>query len=72
MEKWVVDEIWGNSISGYFSTREMALEDEKLKSFLQGHLGHILMEPDFDAIATQIQRQIESLVIPALSQSLGF
>jgi hypothetical protein len=29
------------------------------------------MEPDFDAIATQIQRQIESLVIPAASQSLG-
>jgi hypothetical protein len=61
----------GNSISGYFSTREMALEDEKLKRFLQAHLGHILREPDFDAIATQIQRQIESLLIPAASQSLG-
>ena len=61
----------GNRISGYFSTREIALEDEKLKSLLQEHLGHILMEPDFDSIATQIQRQIESLVIPASSQSLG-
>jgi hypothetical protein len=61
----------GNSISGSFSTRDMALEDEKLKRFLQAHLGHILREPDFDAIATQIQRQIESLVSPAASQSLG-
>ena len=61
----------GNSISGSFSTHEMALEDEKLKRCLQEHLGHILTEPDFDAIATQIQRQIESLVIPASSQSLG-
>jgi len=61
----------GNNVSGYFSTREIALEDEKLKSFLQEHLGQILMEPDFDSIATQVQRRIESLVIPASSQSLG-
>jgi len=61
----------GNRISSYFSTREIALEDDKLKSFLQEHLGHILMEPDFDSIATQVQRQIEFLVIPASSQSLG-
>lgn len=61
----------GNRISGYFSTREIVLEDDKLKSVLQEHLGHILMEPDFDSIATQIQRRIESLVIPAPSQSLG-
>lgn len=61
----------GNRIAGYLSTCEIALEDEKLKRFLQAHLGHILMEPDFDAIATQIQRQIESLLIPTASQSLG-
>ena len=61
----------GNRISGSFSTHEIALEDDKLKRFLQEHLGHILMEPDFDAIATQIQRWIESLVIPASRQSLG-
>jgi hypothetical protein len=61
----------GNKVSGHFSAHEIALEDEKLKRFLQEHLGHILMEPDFDAIATQIQRQLESLVIPAASQSLG-
>lgn len=61
----------GSRISGYFSTREIALEEEKLKHFLQEHLGHILMEPDFDSITTQMQRQIESLVIPASSQSLG-
>ncbi|HIK19007.1 MAG TPA: hypothetical protein IGS53_27505 [Leptolyngbyaceae cyanobacterium M33_DOE_097] len=61
----------GNSISGSFSTRDMALEDEKLKRFLQAHLGHSLRAPDFDAIATQIQRQLESLVMPTSSQSLG-
>ena len=61
----------GNRISGYFSTREIALEDEKLKSFLREHLGHILMEPDFDSITTQIQRQIKSSVVQAPSQSLG-
>ena len=61
----------GNKISDDFSTHEIVLEDEKLKSFLREHLGHILREPDFDAIATQIQRRIESLVIPAASQSLG-
>lgn len=60
----------GNRVSGYFSTRDISLQDEKLKHFLQEHLGHILMEPDFDSIATQIQRQIESLVIPTSSQSL--
>ena len=38
---------------------------------MQEHLGQILMEPDFDSIATQVRRQIESLVIPASSQSLG-
>ncbi|NJO41613.1 MAG: hypothetical protein HC865_13490 [Cyanobacteria bacterium RU_5_0] len=61
----------GNRISGYFSNCEIAFEDENLKRFLQAHLGHILMEPDFDAITTQIQHQIESLLIPAASQSLG-
>jgi hypothetical protein len=59
----------GNKISGYFSTREIALEDEKLKSFLREHLGHILMEPDFDSITTQIQRQIKSSVIQAVKSS---
>ncbi|MBV8885972.1 MAG: hypothetical protein JO235_18530 [Chroococcidiopsidaceae cyanobacterium CP_BM_RX_35] len=46
-------------LSGYFSTRGFALDDEKLKSLLREHLGHILMDPDFDSIITQIQRQIE-------------
>jgi hypothetical protein len=61
----------GKGLSGYFSNRGIALDDEKLKSLLREHLGHILMEPDFDSIATQIQRQLESLLIPASSQSLG-
>ncbi|MFE1744092.1 hypothetical protein [Coleofasciculus sp. H7-2] len=37
---------------------------------LREHLGHILMEPDFDAITIQIQRQIESLVPQASGKSL--
>lgn len=61
----------GKGLSGYFSTRGIALEDEKLKSLLREHLGHILMEPDFDSITSQIQRQIESLVIQAPSKSLS-
>ncbi|PSB17277.1 hypothetical protein C7B65_19235 [Phormidesmis priestleyi ULC007] len=32
----------GNRISGYLSTHEIAIEDEKLKRFLQEHLGHCL------------------------------
>ncbi|WNZ21405.1 hypothetical protein HJG54_28115 [Leptolyngbya sp. NK1-12] len=61
----------GKGLSGYLITRGVILDDEQLKSLLQEHLGHILTEPDFDSIATQIQRRSESLVIPAASQSLG-
>jgi len=61
----------GKGLSGYFSTRGIALDDEKLKSLLREHLGHILMEPDFDSIATQIQRRLESLVVQSLDSSLS-
>lgn len=61
----------GGKISGAFSTRGVGLEDEKLKSLLREHLGHILMEPDFDSITIQMQRQIESLVIQAPSKAIS-
>jgi hypothetical protein len=56
-------------LSEYFSTRGVALDEEELKSLLQEHLGHILMEPDFDSITTQIQRRLESLVVQSLDSS---
>lgn len=59
----------GEGLSGYFSTRGVALDEEKLKSLLREHLGHILMEPDFDSITTQIQRRLESLVGQSLNSS---
>lgn len=59
----------GKGLSGYLSTRGFALDDEQLKSLLQEHLGHILTEPDFDSIATQIQRRLESLVMQSPDSS---
>ncbi|NJR48797.1 MAG: hypothetical protein HC780_03770 [Leptolyngbyaceae cyanobacterium CSU_1_3] len=59
----------GKGLSGYLSTRGVVLDDEQLKSLLREHLGHILMEPDFDSIATQIQRRLESLVMQSLDSS---
>lgn len=61
----------GKGLSGYLSTRGVALDEEKLKSLLREHLGSILMEPDFDSITTQIQRQLESLVVQSLNSSLS-
>lgn len=59
----------GKGLSGYLSTRGVVLDDEQLKSLLREHLGHILMEPDFDSITTQIQRRLESLVVQSLDSS---
>ncbi|HBL60378.1 MAG TPA: hypothetical protein DDZ80_18540 [Cyanobacteria bacterium UBA8803] len=59
----------GKGLSGYLSTRGVALDEEKLKSLLREHLGHILMEPDFDSITTQIQRRLESLLVQSLDSS---
>lgn len=59
----------GKGLSGYLSTRGVALDDEQLKSLLREHLGHILMELDFDSITTQIQRRLESLVMQSLDSS---
>jgi hypothetical protein len=59
----------GKGLSGYLSTRGVALDEEKLKSLLREHLGHILMEPDFDSITTQIQRRLASLVVQSLNSA---
>uniref|UniRef100_A0A832H9E6 Uncharacterized protein n=1 Tax=Oscillatoriales cyanobacterium SpSt-402 TaxID=2282168 RepID=A0A832H9E6_9CYAN len=59
----------GKGLSGYLSTRGIALNDEQLKSLLREYLGHILMEPDFDSITTQIQRRLESLVVQTRDSS---
>ena len=61
----------GKRVSGYVTPRGIALDDEKLRSLLREYLGHILREPDFDAITTQIQRQVESLVDQAPSESFS-
>lgn len=53
----------GKGLSGCLSNRGVALDEEQLKSLLREHLGHILREPDFDAITTQIQRRLESLFV---------
>ncbi|NJL40652.1 MAG: hypothetical protein HC833_12230 [Leptolyngbyaceae cyanobacterium RM1_406_9] len=59
----------GKGLSGYLSIRGVVLDDEQLKSLLREHLGHILMEPDFDSITTQIQHRLESLVVQSLDSS---
>ena len=61
----------GRRVLGYVASHGTALDDEKLRSLLREHLGHILRDPDFDSITTQIQRQIESLVDQAPSKSLS-
>lgn len=62
---------WGARLSGYLSTRGLNLEDEKLRSLLREYLGNTRMEPDFDSITTQIQRQIEYIVVQAPSKYLS-
>jgi len=59
----------GKGLSGYLGTRGVVLDDEQLKNLLREHLGHILMEPDFDSITTQIQRRLESLVMQSVDSS---
>ncbi len=61
----------GKRISEYFSTSGIIFDDEKLTSLLREHLGHILNEPDFDSITSQIQRQIESVIVPSFSHPLS-
>jgi len=56
-------------LSGYFSSRGNFIDDEKLKNLLRDHLRHILREPDFDSITTQIQHQIESVIVQSSSES---
>jgi hypothetical protein len=59
----------GKGLSDYFRTGGILFDDNELKNLLREHLKHILREPDFDSIATQIQRQIESLIIQSPNKS---
>lgn len=61
----------GKGLSAYFSTCGFTFDEEKLRCLLREHLGHILMEPDFDSITNQIQRRSESLVVQAGDPSLS-
>jgi len=60
---------WGDKLSVYLSTCGINVSDEGLRILLREHLGHVLMERDFDSIATQVHRQIEALVVQAHTQS---
>ena len=42
----------GKRVLAYVTPCGVALDDEKLKSLLREHLGHILRGPDFDSITT--------------------
>jgi hypothetical protein len=56
---------WESKLSGYWNTSSLNATGEPLKGLLQKHLGTILMEPDFDSIITQLQRQLEVLAAPS-------
>ncbi len=49
----------GDKISVHFSTRSNSIFDDNLRSLLREHLGHLLMERDFDSIVTQVYRFVE-------------
>lgn len=51
----------------YLSTRGIGFDHEKLKNLLQEHLQDVLGEADFDAIPTQIQYRLESLLIKGIA-----
>ena len=62
---------WESKLSGYRNTSRLNVTGEPLRSLLQKHLGTMLMEPDFDSITTQIQRQIEALAAPSQGNHLA-
>lgn len=60
---------WGEQLPVYLRTCGINISDETLRNLLREHLGHVLMERDFDSIVTQVSRFIESLVVPAHTRS---
>ena len=55
--------IIAESFLDYLHHRSINQSDEQLRILLRGHLGHILSEPDFNAIANQVHRYIETLLL---------
>lgn len=62
---------WGDKPSVYLSTCGINISDEKFRILMREHLGHLLMERDFDSITTQVSRLIESVVVQAIAPSEG-
>lgn len=60
---------WGDKLSGQLITCGINISDENLRTLLREHLGHLLMERDFDSITSQVRRAVESLVVQANTQS---
>lgn len=60
---------WGDKLPVYLATYGINVSDEGLRTLLREHLGHVLMERDFDSIVNQVTRFIEPLVVEAHTQS---
>jgi hypothetical protein len=60
---------WGEQLPVYLRTCGINISDETLRNLLREHLGHVLMERDFDSIVTQVSRLIESLVVQVHTRS---
>jgi hypothetical protein len=60
---------WGEQLPVYLRTCGINISDQTLRNLLREHLGHVLMERDFDSIVTQVSRFIESLVVQAHTRS---
>ncbi len=60
---------WGEQLPVYLRTCGINISDETLRNLLREHLGHVLMERDFDSIVTQVSRFIESLVVQVHTRS---
>jgi hypothetical protein len=60
---------WGENLPVYLATYGINVSDEGLRTLLREHLGHVLMERDFDSIVNQVTRFIEPLVVEAHMKS---
>jgi hypothetical protein len=60
---------WGDKLPVYLATKGINVSLEGLRTLLREHLGHVLMERDFDSIVNQVTRFIEPLVVEAHIQS---
>jgi hypothetical protein len=60
---------WGEKLPVYLATKGINVSPEGLRTLLREHLGHLLMERDFDSIVNQVTRFIEPLVVEAHTPS---